>query len=100
MGEYKVLVSPKAVNDLDEIYSYVCNLSSSVKTAMSKTGQIETAILSLNELPYRHPKRTAGRYSNGRYRQIYAGNYLIIYRISETQKTVIIVTVCYYARNI
>lgn len=44
---------PRAFRDLDEIYSYIAHELSEPETALYLVSELETAILSLEELPER-----------------------------------------------
>lgn len=56
-------------------------------------------ILNLGEFPHRGVERKIGAYANKGYRQVFYKNFSIIYRIDETKKIVIILTVRYSKRN-
>ena len=85
----------RALQDLDGIYDYIAHTLLEPGTALSLVGRIEEAILSLETMPYRCPERKRGAYANQGYLQLFVENYTAIFRIDETKKTVIVVTVCY-----
>lgn len=95
MDKFKVKLMPRAFRDLDEIYSYIAHELSEPETALYLVSELETAILSLEELPERGAIRKTGVYANKGYRQVFIGNYSIIYRVDKTNMLVIIVTVRY-----
>jgi addiction module RelE/StbE family toxin len=97
---YEVLLSPKALRDLDAIYAYVAQTFLEEGTAQALIDALETGIFSLEQLPYRCPERTVGAYANKGYRQLFIKNYTVIYRIEEVEKRVIVVTVVYSRRNV
>ena len=49
----------------------------------------------MEEMPNRGAPRRIGTYANKGYRQLFIKNYTIVYRVDETEKQVIIVTVKY-----
>ena len=95
MDKYKVKLSPAAFRDLDGIYQYIAEKLKVPDTALNLVTEIENAILSLDELPQRGVERNIGIFANKGYRQIFVKNYTVVYRIDETEKTVIIITVRY-----
>ena len=52
-------------------------------------------ILSLDSMPYRCPERRIGAYAHKGYRQLLIKNYVIIYRVNEEKKEVVVVTIRY-----
>lgn len=52
-------------------------------------------LTSLETMPYRCPERKQGAYANRGYRQFFVENYTAVFRIDESKKTVIVVTVRY-----
>lgn len=99
MEQYEVLLSPKALRNLDAIYAYVAHELLAENTAEALIDALEAGIFSLEQMPYRCPERTVGVYANRGYRQLLVKNYTVIYRIQEKQKKVIIVTVVYSRSN-
>ena len=95
LSSYRVKISPQAYEELDGIYKYIATNLSNPTAAINLVNEMEIAILSLDELPYRGATRKIGRYANAGYRQLFVENYTIVYRIDEDKKLVIIVTVIY-----
>lgn len=85
----------RALQDLDDIYGYIANHLLEPGVAAELVDALEAEILSLEYLPYRCPERRVGSFSSSGYRQLMVKNYMIIYRIDEAAKRVLIVTVCY-----
>ena len=65
------------------------------RTAEALIDKLEAEIFSLEQFPYRCPERSIGSYANKGYRQLLVKNYTVIYRIDETHKQVVIITVRY-----
>lgn len=95
MATYSVKLMNKAVEDLDGIYDYIAAHLREPGTALNLVNRIEEGILSLEEMPYRCPERKVGIFANNGYRQLFVGNYTIVFRIQEQEKLVIIVTIRY-----
>ena len=95
MDKYVVKLMSRALRDLDGIYDYIAHALSEPETALNLVGRIEDAILSLESFPYRCAERKQGFYVNRGYRQLFVENYTVIFRIDETRKTVVVVTVRY-----
>ena len=95
MDEYSVHLMPKALRDLDEIYSYIAKNLMEPAVAENLINRLETGILSLNLMPARCAMRRVGAYANKGYRQLQIENYTVVFRIDERQKRVLIVTVRY-----
>lgn len=95
MDKYNVSLTSRALRDLDDIYVYIAQTLLVPETALGLVDKIEEEILSLEEMPYRFPERKTGAYTNRGYRQLFVGNYTVIYRVDEKRRQVIIVTVRY-----
>ena len=95
MNNYHVKLMRRGAADLDGIYAYIAHALLEPETARNLVDRIEDAILSLETMPYRCPERKRGAYANRGYRQLFVENYTAVFRIDETTKTVIVVTVRY-----
>ncbi len=100
MDKYEVFLTPKALRDLDAIYSYVAESLLEPGTAEALINALENGILSLEFMPYRCPERRVGAYASRGYRQLLIRNYTVIYRVSEENRKVVIVTVAYSKSDI
>lgn len=95
MDKYEVRLLNRALQDLDDIYGYIARTLAEPGTATELIDTLESEILSLEYLPYRCPERRSGTYAKDGYRQLMVKNYIVIYRVNEAEKQVIIVTVRY-----
>ena len=95
MNKYSVKILPQAVRDLNGIYAYIANTLLEKQTALALIDRIEAGILELETFPYRCPERTTGIYAHQGYRQLLVDNYTAVYRVDESKKQVIIVTIRY-----
>ena len=99
MDKYEVKILSKALRDLDSIYAYIARSLLEPDVAASLINELEEQILSLEYMPYRCPERRTGAYAGKGYRQLLVKNYTVIYRIDESAKEVLIVTVRYSRSN-
>ena len=95
MDKYTLSLTSRALRDLDDIYVYIAQTLQVPETALELVDKIEKEILSLEEMPYRFPERKTGAYANKGYRQLFVGNYTVVYRVDEKPRQVIIVTIRY-----
>ena len=95
MDKYEVRLMNQALQDLDEIYGYIASTLHEPGVAAELLDALESEILSLEYLPYRCSERRTGSFANSGYRQLMVKNYIVIYRIDEAHKQVLIVTVRY-----
>jgi addiction module RelE/StbE family toxin len=95
LDKYAVKLLSRAYRDLDGIYAYISETLLELNTAQNLMNALEEAIVSLEKLPYRGALRKTGAYANKGYRQLFISNYIVIYKIDEVEKHVIIVTVRY-----
>lgn len=95
MDNHEVLLSPKALRDLDAVYAYISRVLQAPDTGVALIDNLEAEIFSLEQFPCRCPERNIGSYANRGYRQLLVRNYTVIYRIDETRKQVVIITVRY-----
>ena len=100
MTEYTVKISSYAYRNIEEIYQYISQQLLAPDAAKNLALDLENAILSLDQFPYRGALRKHGRYAGKGYRQLLVKNFTIIYRIVEEKQQVIILTVHYSPRNL
>ena len=99
MDKYIVRMTDRAVADLENIYNYISAMLLEPEVAKCLIDQITEKILTLETMPYRCPERRVGAYARAGYRQLLVKNYSVIYRVDESQKVVLIVTIKYSTRN-
>lgn len=99
MDKYTVKLMPRAVEDLDRIYGYIAETLQVPETAAKLMSQLEDGILSLSTMPERCALRKVGIYAYAGYRQLLIENYMVVFRIDEIQKMVIVVTVQYQKKR-
>jgi len=80
---------------MEDIYAYIANNLHDPNAAQNIIDEIENAVFSLELMPERGAVRRSGIYANRDYRQLFVGNYIIVYRVKKEEKQVHIVTVRY-----
>ncbi len=99
MDKYHVMLKQKAVDDIDSIYEYIALELQNPDAALKQVDVLESAIFSLESLPYRGTERKIGMFANKGYRQLFLSNFTIIYRVDVNVKRVIILHVIYSKRD-
>ena len=92
MDKYKVKINPRAIRELDHIYEYIANEKLAPENAKEQVDRIKKAILGLETFLQSHQERNEGRYAAKDYHQLLIDNYIVIFRIDEPNKTVIMVS--------
>lgn len=100
LDKCKVKITPRAIRELDNIYEYIANEKLAPENAKGQVDRIKKAVLSLDTFPQSHQERNEGRYAGKGYRQLLIDNYIVIFRIEETSKTVYLITIQYQGRNL
>lgn len=100
MDKYKVMINPRAIRELDNIYEYIANEKLAPENAKGQVDRIKKAVLSLDSFPQSHQERNEGRYAGKSYRQLLIDNYIAIFRIDEPHKTINVVTIQYQGRSL
>lgn len=97
--KYKVIVTSKAKYDLEEIYHYISKSLMEENTASNLMKNIEESIKKLEYFPeaYSVIEQYQGR--DYEYRKLIIKNYLVVYRIDQTEEKVYVIRVVYGGRN-
>lgn len=99
MVKYHIKLYPRAYRDMEEIYRYIAIEKQVPENAKAQTDRIWRAIKKLETFPSSHQDRLEGKYAGKGYKQLLVDNYMVIYKIDETEKTVYVITVQYQGRN-
>ena len=99
MVKYHIKLYPRAYRDMEEIYRYIAIEKQVPENAKAQTDRIWKAIKNLEIFPDSHQDRLEGKYAGKGYKQLLVDNYMVIYKIDETEKTVYVITVQYQGRN-
>lgn len=100
MDKYEVMLYPKALRDIDDIYAYIALEKLSPENAKGQTDRIWDALRTLEQIPEAHQDRLVGRYAGKGYKQLLIDNYVVVFKIDKDSKKVFVVTVQYQGRNI
>ena len=100
MDKYEVMIYPRALQDIDDIYAYITLEKLSPGNAKGQTDRIWEAIKTLDTFPESHQDRVVGRYAGRGYKQLIIDNYIAIFKIDKQHKKVFIITVRYQGRNL
>jgi len=98
-SNYSLKFTPKAYDDLDEIYSYISTKLFAEVVAFNLMDKIEIEINRLTEFPFScslvldEPLKSRG------YRKLIIDNYIIFYLLNEVEKQVVIMRILYGATN-
>ena len=99
MVKYHIKLYPRAYRDMEEIYRYIAIEKQVPENAKAQTDRIWRAIKKLETFPGSHQDRLEGKCAGKGYKQLLVDNYMAIYKINETEKTVYVITVQYQGRN-
>lgn len=96
---YSLKFTPKAQDDLDEIYIYISSKLFTEIAAEKLLDNIENSIMRLAQFPFScgfvvdEPLKRRG------YRKLIVDNYIVFYLVNEEEKQVIIMRILYGASN-
>ena len=96
---YKLIVSKEAHRDIDEISGYIACELKNPKAAISFLDDVEESYRFIEDNPFMYSLCDDRWLRKEGYRKIPIKNYLIIYRVNETQKYVFVVRVIYGPRD-
>lgn len=99
MDKYKVKINHRAIRELNAIYDYIAKEKLSPEYAKRQADRIKSAILDLSTFPQSHQERNTGKYAGKGYRQLLIDNYVAVFKIDDSNKTINIVTIQYQGRN-
>lgn len=94
-SKYSVKLLPRAYRDLDGIIEYIAETLIEPGIAAKLVDSLEEAFFSLESMPQRGALRKPGTYANKGYRQLFVGNFTVVYRVAEAKKRVLVVTIRY-----
>lgn len=90
---YSVYRTDKANEQLYDIFHYIAVEAGSVDTALSYLSELEEAIMSLREMPYRGSMPRYRILKRQGYRVLIVGRHLVFYRVDENAKRVVVYAV-------
>ena len=95
VNNYTIKMTPKAADDLDQIYKYISQELFATFVASNILERIEKEIMRLKEFPFSCNYVADEYLRNKGYRRLIVDNYIAFYVINEEQKQVVIMRVLY-----
>lgn len=92
---YKLLITELAQNDLDEIVYYIAVNLVNPDAAGRLLTEMSECFDNLKDNPFIYAKSSDLRLENEGYRKAVVGNYIIMFKISESEKTVTVHRIFY-----
>lgn len=83
MKTYNVIVEEEAQNDLTQLVRYIYDNFNEPQTAKKIYTEIKEKIISLENMPSRHPVTEEEPYKAAEIRLLYIKNYTVFYKISD-----------------
>lgn len=97
---YAVVYSPKAKDDLKEIYSYIAFKLQVPNTAQGQINRIRKAIRSLGFMPARNPIVDWEPWQSMEVHKVSVGNFVVFYTVNDSTSIVTIIRIVYGGRDI
>lgn len=94
-NNYTIKMTPKAADDLDNIYRYISEELFATSSAINILDRIEKEIMRLREFPFSCNYVADEYLRNKGYRKLIVDNYIIFYLIEKEVEQVIIMRVLY-----
>jgi len=94
-GKYIIKFTPKAADDLEEIYRYISEKLFAEDSALRLLEKIEKNILKLRDYPLSGSLVTDEFLKQKRYRKLIVDNYVVFYVVNEYEKLVVIMRILY-----
>lgn len=95
---YKIVLTDSAKIDLEEIYKYIAERLIETDTANKIMKRIEKEILLLENNPYRCMEVIV-KPRKKKYRKLVIGKYIVLYRIIEDSKEIVVDNIIYGKRD-
>lgn len=99
MRKFKVLITPTAKKDIEDIIQYIKNDLKNKAAADAILNKLKNSIFSLSELPFRHHLVADSTIAKMNIRKILVENYIVFYTVSEDSSCVDIIRVLYARRD-
>ena len=93
--KYKIKITPKANDDLDEIYSYIAKELVNETAAENLMDKIEEKIMRLRDFPFSCSYVEDEVLKNKGYRKLIIDSYIVFYTVDETEKKVVVMRILY-----
>lgn len=97
---YSIIYTPKAMNDLKEIYSYIAFSLLVPETAKGHVNRIRKKISSLDFMPSRNPVVDWEPWKSMGMHKIPVDNFVVFYTVDDSRAIVTIIRIVYSGRDI
>ena len=91
--------TPIAIEDLDQIYSYISEQLFDAIAAGNLMNKIESSVMRLKTFPYSCSYVTDEVLKSKGYRKLIVDNYIVFYLVDEAERQVIIARILYGAQK-
>ena len=98
MVKYKIIITPKALKDMDLIYQYIANVLLVPEIALAQYNRIAKAILALESFPNKNPFFMFQTANLKNIRFLIVDHYMVFYKVEGN--LVVILRVLYGKRDI
>lgn len=96
--EYKIVITPTAYREIDNIYEYIIEKLYNENAAKNLMREVENSIQNLKNIPKIHGKIEKVDDLKRNYRKIIVKNYIILYTIDE-EKDIVYISHMYYRKR-
>ena len=96
---YNLDITDHAEDDLDKILSYISNVLNAPKAASDFADKVYDCYDRLEDNPYIYEECRDARLKKEKYRRAVIGNYVLLFRIHEDEKKVIVHRFFYGAQD-
>jgi plasmid stabilization system protein ParE len=97
--KYRIIITPRAINEISKIYDYILNELYAEKAARKLVQEVEETIQELKYSPKIYARIEKLDDVKRRYRRIVIRNFVILYTVDEEHKTVYVAHMYYSGRN-
>ena len=98
-NSYSLKLTPKAGEDLEQIYSYISEKLFESNAANNLLEKIESSIMKLKDFPFSSNLVSDEFLKSKGYRKLIVENYIVFYLVNESEKQVVIIRILYCAQN-
>ena len=96
---YKLKFTPKADEDLEQIYNYIYEKLFAENAAYNLMKKIESSIIRLKSFPNSGSFVSESALKERGYHKLIVDNYIVFYLIDEIEKQIVIMRILYGAQN-
>lgn len=98
-NSYSLKFTPKAGEDLEQVYSYISEKLFNSSAANDLLEKIEQNIMRLKNFPYSCSLVSDELLKSKGYRKLIIENYIVFHLINESEKQIVIMRILYGAQN-